>query len=94
MLQEIKCLKATSSTSEIPSCLMILLLNNPNLQLLCLGAHAPRHVVVSSCICMYLCICITNFLKVGKNKKLENAVQAQNAVQHDNISNLIVLDFE
>ena len=49
-----------------------------------------KHMVVSSCICVYLCVCNFDFSKVTKHQALANAVQAQ----HDNISNLIVIDFE
>ena len=47
-------------------------------------------VVVSLCICftVYLYVYNLGFLEVAKNQALANAVQAQ----HDNISNLIVLE--
>ena len=60
----------------------------------CACAKACGSQFVYLYVSVYLYVCNTNFLKVGKNKELENAVQAQNAVHHDNISNLIVLDFE
>ena len=50
-----------------------------------------RHTVVGLCICVYpyMYVCNLDFSKVAKNQVLAKAVQAQ----HDNISNLIVLDF-
>ena len=46
-----------------------------------------RHTMVG--LCIYVYICNSNFLKVTKNQALANAVQAQ----HNNILNLIVLDY-
>ena len=57
----------------------------------CVGVCVYVCVCVCVCLCVYVCVCvcISNFTKEAKTKVLVSAVQAE----HDNMSNLIILDF-